>query len=165
MKQYRLNRLFNSKSNRCFIVAIDHGYTNEYSFLKGIEDIKKAIEIVVEAAPDAIQLNIGQAPYIQSIPGKEKPALSLRTDITNVYRKQLPEHLFSRMIDHPVEQALNLDAAVIVVYLFEIPNQPVVTDHCIQNILKLKPECDRFSMPLIVEPLVFKIDEKKVAIQ
>ena len=33
MKSYRLNRLFNSKSNRCFDVAVDHGFFNEYGFL------------------------------------------------------------------------------------------------------------------------------------
>ena len=43
MKSARLNRLFNPKSNRCFDVAIDHGFFNEYGFLSGIENIEKAI--------------------------------------------------------------------------------------------------------------------------
>jgi DhnA family fructose-bisphosphate aldolase class Ia len=160
LKQYRLNRLFNARSNRCFNVAIDHGFFNESGFLKGIENIERAVKTVVEAAPDAVQLTVGQAHYLQAIPGKEKPALVLRTDVANVYGKTLPRHLFSRMIEQPVEQALRLDAACVVVNLFRIPNAPEVADQCIQNILKIKPECDRFAMPLMVEPLVFRPNEQ-----
>ncbi len=160
MKQYRLNRLFNGKSKRCLNVAIDHGFFNEYGFLKSIENIESAVETVAEAAPDAIQLTIGQANYLQSIPGKDKPTFVMRTDVANVYGKELPSHLFSRMIENPVEQALNLDAACVVVNLFRIPNQPMVADQCIQNILKIKPLCDQYSMPLMIEPLVFQPNEK-----
>ena len=160
MKQYRLNRLFNKKSNRCLNVAIDHGFFNEFGFLKSIENIEKAVNSITEAAPDAIQLTVGQADYLQSIAGKSKPTLVMRTDIANVYGQELPNYLFSRMIEDPVGQALNKDAACVVVNLFRIPNQPLVTDQCIQNILKIKPLCDRYSMPLMVEPLVFQANEK-----
>lgn len=160
MKQYRLNRLFNKKSNRCLNVAIDHGFFNEFGFLSSIENIEKAVNTVAEAAPDAIQLTVGQAGYLQSLAGKSKPTLVMRTDIANVYGNELPDYLFSRMIENPVEQALNKDAACVVVNLFRIPNQPLVTDQCIQNILKIKPLCDRYSMPLMVEPLVFQANEK-----
>ncbi|HSI11820.1 MAG TPA: aldolase, partial [Chthoniobacter sp.] len=72
MKAFRLNRLFNSKSNRCFDVAIDHGFFNERGFLQGIENLDKAVRSLVDAAPDAIQLTIGQAELLQRIPGKQK---------------------------------------------------------------------------------------------
>src|SRR5690606_11176197 len=156
MKNYRLNRLFNSKSGNCFDVAIDHGFFNEFPFLQGIESVKQAVTVLVDAAPDAIQLTVGQAHYLQSIPGREKPSLVLRTDVANVYGKQLPRTLFSRMIENPVEQALRLDAACVVVNLFSIPGEPEVTDQCIQNILKIKPAAEKYSMPLMVEPLVFR---------
>ena len=156
MKSYRLNRLFNAKSGRCFDVAVDHGFFNEYGFLAGIEDLANAVRTLVAAAPDAIQLTVGQARLLQSIPGREKPSLVLRTDVANVYGKELPRTLFSRMIEDPVEQALRLDAACVVVNLFLIPNEPEVTDQCIRNILKIKPECDRYGMPLMIEPLVFR---------
>ena len=156
MKDYRLNRLFNSKSGNCFDVAIDHGFFNEYGFLQGIENIGKAVDILVNAAPDAIQLTVGQAHYLQSIPGREKPSLVLRTDVANVYGKELPRALFSRMIENPVEQALRLDAACVVVNLFSIPGEPEVADQCVQNILKIKPLCEQYGMPLMIEPLVFR---------
>ena len=160
MKSYRLNRLFNAKSNRCFDVAVDHGFFNERNFLQGIENLEQSINVLVAAAPDAIQLTVGQAHYLQSLPGKQKPALVLRTDVANVYGSQLPRALFSRMIEQPVEQALRLDATCVVVNLFRIPEQPEVTDQCIQNILRIKPECDRFGMPLMIEPLVFQPNQK-----
>ncbi len=160
MKSYRLNRLFNSKSDRCFDVAVDHGFFNELAFLQGIENLEQSVKTLVAAGPDAIQLTVGQAHYLQSLAGKEKPALVLRTDVANVYGIQLPRALFSRMIDQPVEQALRLDASCVVVNLFRIPEQPEVTDQCIQNILRLKPDCDRYGMPLMIEPLVFQPNQK-----
>jgi fructose-bisphosphate aldolase, class I len=160
MKTARLNRLFHPKSSRCFDVAIDHGFFNEHAFLAGIEDIERAVATLVAAAPDAIQLTVGQAPLLQALPGRQKPALVLRTDVANVYGKELPRRLFSRMIHAPVEQALRLDAACVVVNLFAIPNQPEVADQCIENVLRIKPDCDRYGMPLMIEPLVFRPNEQ-----
>jgi len=156
MKEARLNRLFNARSKRCFDVAIDHGFFNERAFLSGIENLEKSIATLVEAGPDAIQLTIGQAPLLQAIAGRQKPSLVLRTDVANVYGRELPRTLFSRMIEDAVEQALRLDATCVVVNLFQIPGQPEVTDQCIQNITKLKPQCERYGMPLMIEPLVFR---------
>lgn len=160
MKIYRLNRLFNAKSNRCFDVAVDHGFFNEHGFLHGIENLDNAVRTVVAAGPDAVQLTVGQAHYLQSLPGKGKPALVLRTDVANVYGAALPRALFSRMIEQPVEQALRLDAACVVVNLFRIPDQPEVADQCIQNILRIKPDTERFALPLMIEPLVFQPNRK-----
>jgi len=158
---YRLNRLFNPTSGCCLDVAIDHGFFNEPEFLTGIEDMERTVRTLVEAAPDAIQLTVGQADLLQRIPGKEKPSLVLRTDVANVYGKKLPRHLFSRIIESPIEQALRLDAVCVVVNLFQIPNEPELTDQCIQNIVRLKPECQRYGMPVMIEPLVFKPNEER----
>ncbi len=160
MKTARLNRLFNPQTHRCFDVAIDHGFFNEASFLSGIEDIAKAVRTLTDAAPDAIQLTVGQAGHLQSQPVRPKPALVLRTDVANVYGSQLPRHLFSRLIEEPVLQAVRLDATCVVVNLFRIPDQPELADQCIQNILRLKPQCDHYGVPLMIEPLVFQPNTK-----
>lgn len=160
MKAARMNRLFNPRTKRCFDVAIDHGFFNEGSFLAGIEDVQKAVAALIAAGPDAIQLTVGQAAHLQGAAVRPRPALVLRTDVANVYGTSLPRALFSRMIEAPVEQALRLDAACVVVNLFCIPDQPELADQCIQNILRLKPACDRYSMPLMVEPLVFQPNAK-----
>ncbi len=160
MKNFRFNRLFDAQSGHCFDVAIDHGFFNENSFLAGIENIESAVKTLVEAAPDAIQLTVGQAHYLQKIPGKSKPALVLRTDVANVYGGELPRYLFSKTIENPVESALRLDAACVVVNLFSIPNQPEVGAQCVENILKIKPQADAWNMPLMIEPLVFRANSE-----
>ncbi len=155
----RMNRLF-APDGHCFDVAIDHGFFGERGFLGGIEDMRSVIKTLVEANPDAIQLTIGQAPILQSIPGKQKPALVLRTDTANVYGSKLPRTLFTELIGEPLEQALRLDASCIVVNLLMLPDQPEVYQKCIANICTLKPQAERYGMPLMVEPLVMKDNAK-----
>lgn len=151
----RLNRLF-APDGKCFDVAVDHGFFGERSFLDGIENMASVVQTLVDAAPDAIQLSIGQANLLQSIPGKHKPALVLRTDVANVYGKTLPSAIYSEIIGEPLEQALRLDASCVVVNLFNLPNQPEVYRQCINNINRLKPACERYGMPLMIEPLAMK---------
>lgn len=155
----RLNRLF-AADGKCFDVAIDHGFFNEYSFLSGIESMEQAVSTIVEANPDAIQLSVGQSKFLQRQAGRQKPSLVMRTDVANVYGNQLPKHLFSEMIQNPVEQALVLDASCVVVNVFLIPEQPEVYHQCIQNVCAIKPKCEAYGMPLMVEPLVMLPNEQ-----
>jgi fructose-bisphosphate aldolase, class I len=156
MKSYRLNRLFNPSSNRCFDVAVDHGFFNQPGFLTGIEEMSSVVKTLVDSGPDAIQLTVGQARHLQGLPGKQKPALVLRTDVANVYGKELPDTAFSLMIEDTMLQAVRLDAACVCVNLFQIPGAPEVHAQCVENILKLKPQADHYNMPMMVEPLVFR---------
>ncbi|MBL6922915.1 MAG: aldolase [Akkermansiaceae bacterium] len=156
MKQYRLNRLFNTKSNRCFDVAVDHGFFNQPGFLQGIESMPQVIETLVNAAPDAIQLTVGQAKHLQEVRGRLKPSLVLRTDVANIYGKELPSSRFSLVIEKTMLQAVRLDAACVCINLFQIPGAPEVHEQCVENILKLKPQADYYGMPMMIEPLVFQ---------
>ncbi|GAB4510959.1 MAG: class I fructose-bisphosphate aldolase [Anaerolineae bacterium] len=158
--QPRLNRLL-AADGKCFDVAVDHGFFGELSFLSGIENMHSVIDTLIHAKPDAIQLSIGQAPLLQHLALNPKPALVLRTDIANVYGKSLPRTLYSRLIHQPLEQAIRLDAACVVANLFMLPNQPEVWEQCVQNIMALKPECERYGMPLMVEPLVMQANNDK----
>lgn len=155
MKQARMNRLFGASGN-CFDVAIDHGMFNEASFLGGIENMARAIDVVAGAAPDAIQLPPGTAPLLQARPGRNRPALVLRTDVANVYGTPLPRTLFSEVIERPLDQAVRLDAACVVVNLLMLPGQPEVHAACVRNVNRLKVACDDCGMPLMVEPLVMQ---------
>jgi fructose-bisphosphate aldolase, class I len=161
MKSFRLNRLFNAKSGRCFDVAVDHGFFNQPGFLQGIEDMRKVIEVLVDAAPDAIQLTLGMARHLQDIRGRQKPSLVLRTDVANIYGRTLPEtRRFSLMIEETMLQAVRYDAACVCVNLFQIPGAPEVHAECVENILKLKPQADYYGIPMMVEPLVFRPNEE-----
>lgn len=151
----RLHRLL-GEDGRCFDVAIDHGFFNERSFLDNIEDMQHVVATIVQANPDAVQLSPGLAPILQNIPGKGKPSLVLRTDVANIYGKTLPRYTFSHLIEQAVEQAVLLDAACVVVNLFLLPDQPELHAQCVENICRLKAQCNHHGMPLMVEPLVMQ---------
>lgn len=93
MKQYRLNSLFNAKSSRCFDVAVDHGFFNQPNFLSGIEDMRKVVRTLVDAAPDAIQLTLGMARHLRELPAsrfslmiEETMLQAVRDDAVERYR-------------------------------------------------------------------------------
>ena len=153
---YRMRRLFNQNSGRCLDIAIDHGFFGERAFLAGIEDLSAAVSTLAAAAPDAIQLTPGQAHRLQSQGDRTRPALVLRTDIANVYGSPLPHHLFDLTIPEPALTGVKLDASCVIVNLFDLPGQPQVREACIRAVLAVKQDCDRYGMPLMVEPLVMK---------
>ncbi len=155
----RWKRIFGS-DGRCLNVAVDHGMFNEPSFIEGIEDMRAVVGTLAAAAPDVIQLTPGMAPLLRKAARRGRPALAMRTDIANCYGKKLPRTLFSRMLENPVGQAVRLDAACVVVNLLLLPDQPELHGQCIDNICRLKPECERQGMPLMVEPLVMQANEK-----
>jgi fructose-bisphosphate aldolase, class I len=153
---YRLNRLFNAESGRALDVAVDHGFFGEPTFLTGIENMSKVVETLVEAGPDAIQLSPGQAPLLQTLPGKTKPALVMRTDVANVYGNPLDSHLFSMAVPDAIEQAVRLDAVAVCVNLLQLPSRPEIREACIRAIMALRSAATTYGMPLMVEPLVMQ---------
>lgn len=155
----RLNRLFSSQG-KCLQVALDHGIANVASFLSGIENMQQVIGKVVDAQPDAILVTLGQAHWLQDLARKPKPALVMRVDPTNFYCTPTPKQVFCKLLDEAVEQAVALDAAAIVVNLLWAPDQPDMHRQCVENIVRLKPQCERLGMPLMVEPLVMVPDDK-----
>jgi class I fructose-bisphosphate aldolase len=155
----RLRRLF-AGDGRCFDVAVDHGFFGELPFMTGIESPEVAIATLVLANPDAIQLTVGLAPILQAHPGRTKPALVLRTDVANVYGREIPRRQFSAVVDGVVDQALRLDAACVVCNVFAVPGQPELLEQCIRNVARLKAETEPVGMPLMVEPLVMRLGDE-----
>jgi len=153
---YRMRRLFNPDSGRCLDIAIDHGFFGERAFLAGIENLAAAVDTLAAAGPDAIQLTPGQARLLQTQGGRDRPALVLRTDIANVYGSPLPDHMFDLTIPDAALAGVRLDAACVVVNLFDLPGRPQVREACIRAVLAVKQDCERYGMPLMVEPLVMK---------
>lgn len=152
----RLARLFNPDSGRCLDVALDHGFFGERAYINGIEKMQSAVSSLVEADPDAIQLTPGQALLLQSIPGKAKPALVLRTDVANAYGNPLDDYLFSLHFPDAVAQAVRLDATCVVANLLHLPGRPDIRERCISSIMALREACTAAGMPLMIEPLVMQ---------
>ncbi|QKJ85655.1 aldolase [Paramixta manurensis] len=149
----RLNRLFNQ--GKCLDVAIDHGIANEPDFLIGLEDIETVMQNLIAAQPDAIQVNYGQADLLQCQP-QPKPALVMRTDVGNAYNAARHREMWAVLHnpDAPILAALQMDAAAVVVNLYLIPDEPGIFRQCVENIGRLRHACDRYAMPLMIEPLV-----------
>jgi class I fructose-bisphosphate aldolase len=128
------------------------------SFLNGLEDIEGVVKALVAAAPDAIQMNYGQADLLQDVPGKHKPALVMRIDMGNPYNCIRHSHMWAALQNEaePLIGALQMDAACVVVNLFMLPDEPELFKQCIQNISRVRSDCDRYGMPLMIEPLVMQ---------
>lgn len=156
----RMNRLFGN--GRCLDVAIDHGVCNEPTFLNGLENIEGVVQALVNAGPDAIQMNFGQADLLQEIAGKTKPALVMRIDMGNPYNKIRHRHMWAVLQSEaePLIGALQMDAACVVVNLFMLPDEPELFRQCVENIARVRADCDRYGMPLMIEPLVMQPVEK-----
>jgi len=54
----------------------------------------------------------------------------------------------------PIIGALEMDAACVVVNLFMLPDEPELFRQCVENISRVRADCHRFGMPLMIEPLV-----------
>jgi DhnA family fructose-bisphosphate aldolase class Ia len=158
----RMNRMFR-ESGKCLDVAIDHGAFNEYSFLSGLEDIEAVVGSLAAAGPDAIQMNYGQCDVLQRLPGKTKPALVMRTDAGNPYNPQAHRVMFNILAadDDPVLPAVRMDAACVVANLLLLPNEPDLHRQTIHNISRLRPLCEKYGMPLMIEPLVMRPHEER----
>lgn len=153
-KQARLNRLLNN--GRCLDIAVDHGVCNEPGFLDGLEDMPRVIDRLAAARPDAIQMNLGQADLLQQRPGRHRPALVMRLDMGNPYNVTTHRVMWAVLqnADDPVLPAVQMDAACAVVNLFMLPDEPDLFRQCVQNIARVRADCDRYGMPLMIEPLV-----------
>ncbi|MDW9487123.1 aldolase [Sinorhizobium meliloti] len=152
----RMNRLFNG--GRCLDVAIDHGVCNEPSFLSGLENMETVVKALTAAAPDAIQMNYGQADLLQDLPGKDKPALVMRVDMGNPYNRIRHRDMWAVLQNEaePLIGALAMDAACVVVNLFMLSDEPDLFRQCVQNIARVRADCDKYRMPLMIEPLVMQ---------
>jgi len=155
-KTARLNRLLHN--GRCLDIALDHGVCNEPTFLDGLEDMPGVIDKLVAAKPDAIQLNYGQSDLLQNRPGRERPALVMRLDMGNPYNAVHHRVMWAVLQnqDDPVLPAVQMDAACVVVNLFMLPDEPDLFRQCVQNIARVRADCERYGMPLMIEPLVMQ---------
>ena len=150
----RMNRMFTN--GNCLDVALDHGVCNEPGFLVGLEDMPRVIDTLIAAGPDALQLAYGQADLLQSRPDKDKPALVMRIDMGNPYNRQRHRAMWALLQNEadPLIGALQMDAACVVVNLFMLPDEPDLFRQCVANIARVRADCDRYGMPLMIEPLV-----------
>lgn len=80
----------------------------------------------------------------------------MRIDMGNPYNSTRHRTMWSQLQNHhdPIIGALEMDAACVVVNLFMLPDEPDLFRQCVENISRVRADCHRFGMPLMIEPLV-----------
>jgi DhnA family fructose-bisphosphate aldolase class Ia/Fe-S-cluster-containing hydrogenase component 2 len=159
--QTRLDRLFNRHGDgRAVCVAADHGYMSDVT--PNVVRLRPVTEAVIRGGVDGILLSPGQAmrlaPYFQ---GRNGPALIVRADWMNMPRlgtsnvaNAVPQRLLAHQKVVTAQQALDLGASAITIYLFLGYNDHVETigiDVCARFVR----ECHQVGLPCIIEPLAY----------
>ncbi len=82
----------------------------------------------------------------------------MRLDMGNPYNAQRHRTMWAVLQNEhdPVLPAVQMDAACVVVNLFMLPDEPDLFRQCVRNIARVRADCDRYGMPLMIEPLVMQ---------
>lgn len=135
------------------MVALDHGFFAVPTDLPAIEDLGGVLATVTACEPDGLLMAAGQVRLLDSVSAR-LPALTIRGDVTNLYLS--PGHAESARLDDLVERALRADAAAVLLNLLDADDDPAVRVDCLRNIFAAKAQCERFGLPLMVEPIPFE---------
>ena len=144
--------LFNKKSKRAFVVALDHGIL--MGPIQGIENIADTASKVAKGGADAIQVTPPVAQAIkENFLGRGSPALIARLDHSNYWRATpAPQPGYYTKI-FTVKDAVRVDADAVVTYLltgFEDDRQEAENVRSLADIVR---EAQDYGMPTIIEPL------------
>lgn len=137
-KQVRLKRLFNRKSGKMLVVALDHAIA--WGVMPGLDRIKATMEMVVEARPDAVILTKGIAekvfrPYAGEI------ALIMKCSIPSPYHPGYDTKIGD------VNEAIRLGADAIAV------GCSVCDEHqaeCVRQMAMVARDADTAGLPSVV---------------
>ncbi|MBI4418543.1 MAG: aldolase [Ignavibacteriales bacterium] len=151
----RLSRILNPQTGNGIVVAIDHGLF--IGPLPGIEDIDGAVRTLLPGKPDAIQMTPGTAraclPYFY---GKNKPAVVIRLDATNTWRKSpAPKEGYYAQVAS-VRDAVQLGADAVVTFLFAGYDTDAQEAANLEVLAAIAAEARALAIPFIVEPLAIQ---------
>jgi len=154
-KVQRIGKMFNSKTKKSVMIPMDHGILG---IPPGLEDPVKSFKGFVELGADAILLNIGilklVREYLNSL--KKVPGIILAIDYNLRWPKwKIPietDCIIAHCIKHDIELALKYGADAIKIY-FALGLEPRLQFNYIKNICKIVNECDKYNMPVMIEPV------------
>ena len=103
-------------------------------------------------------MNYGQADLLQNVAGKDKPALVMRIDMGNPYNRIRHRDMWAVLQNRgrAAGRRYRMDAACVVVNLFMLPDEPDLFRQCVENISRVRADCEKYGMPLMIEPLVMQ---------
>lgn len=151
-KEVRLSKIFNKKTGKALVVALDHGLF--LGPIHGLIKLQETLQKVVAGGADAVILTPGQVRYcLPSLLGKEAPSIILRLDWTNLFRNVLrPENGLETTIAS-VEDAVGYGADAVIAFLFVGYEKDETEAANIQNISKIARKCEKYGIPLVIESM------------
>ncbi len=159
--QVRMDRLFNRHGDgRAVCVAADHGYMSDVT--PNVVNLRPVTEAVIRGGVDGILLSPGQAVRLAPLfQGRDGPAMILRADWMNMPRlgtsnvaNAVPQRLLTHQKVVTAQQALDLGASAITIYLFLGYNDQMEMNG-IEVCAKFVRECHQVGLPCIIEPLAY----------
>lgn len=153
--ELRHSRIINPETGRGIIVAMDHGLF--LGPIEGLENPRKAIEAVLPGNPDAIQLSPGMVRANRDLfVGRGKPAIVLRVDATNIWRKKPePKPGYYAQVAS-AKAAVQLGADAVVTFLLSGHEDDTQEAKNLEALAAIGQECQGYGMPFIIEPLAIK---------
>lgn len=151
-KEVRLSKIFNEKTGKALIVALDHGLF--LGPIHGLTKPQETLQKIVAGGADAVILTPGQVRHcLPNLLGKDAPSIILRLDWTNLFRNILrPENGLETTIAS-VKDAIRYGADAVISFLFIGYEKDEAEAVNLQNISKIARECERYGIPLIIESM------------
>src|SRR5262249_48594078 len=141
-KRIRLNRLIQSETNTCLIVAIDHGMTSPV-FLDGLYDTGRRIQESIRGGANVLMLSRGTVRRYAS-PSQRDPPVALPLPAAAAGR---PAGALITPIG-TVEEALTIGADAVVTYVALAGDNEAES---ITFVSQVGEACERLGMPFIAE--------------
>lgn len=153
-KQIRLSRLFKPETGKAVIIPVDHGLV--MGSIKGLSDPVGVLEKLIELGIDATLMSPGLAKVTAELfKSRNAPARILTADSPLI--SSVPGNFDGVLAHKPVatvEYALRWGFDVVKV-LFPWGSDKEVQSETIELTANFANECDRWGMPLMVEPVLW----------
>lgn len=162
-KLLRTARLFDARSGRSVIVAMDHGL---FGRPQGLESLPSVLDRVLLAGPDGVLVSPGMLPHVAArLAGRGGPAivvalnLYLSTTGPGGIPNAMPSGARAHMPLATLEEAVALGAdCVKLLLIFADPDMP---SHAVNMtfVVQTVEAARRWGMPVMVEPTLWTIGE------
>lgn len=151
-KTIRLGRILHPRTGRSVCVAFDHGLDD--GPMPGNIDSRATMAKLVEGGADGVLVSPGIARLCaDQFAGKNAPALILRLDWSNMFRRELSHREGRNRLIASVEDAVRYGADAVLTFMFiGYDDADAEADEVAKNALVTR-ECERYGMPHIIEPM------------
>ncbi len=159
----RMSRIFNQKSGRSVVVALDHGIA--LGAVSGLENLQERLEQVLAAQPEGVLLNTGAIRrYGQMLTGRNAPETILAMDFPVFHTYPGGEHIDGHVPTISAEEVARLGAGMVKVCMIFGHDDPKSQMKNFSFLAKTIENCHRIGLPVMVEPTTWgiKLNEKDI---